>query len=138
MPYIPPHLRPGYVPPPPPPPPVDLTGKVRFPTNVNDFAESNVVQPKDMYDPRSPGARAAKSALKLTQPITLNLAPPARPATRVRNLPSKYRAYVLNQLGESAIDETWVSRSKTRRRKSRPRFRKSKKARTKRRTRRHR
>lgn len=125
MPYIPPHLRPGYVAPPPPKMPTPPgPGKVRFPTDVNYDAASNVVVPaKVEYTPRSPGAKPTKRAIKITSPIRLNTSPPARPARKIKNLPPKFRAYAVDQLGEKALGEDIAPGSLTRRRGSRWRSR---------------
>ncbi len=71
MPYVPPHLRPGYVPSAPIVKP-DLRGKVHWPTNMNK--DTNIIGSSHL------GIVAAKSALKMTKPIELNSAPIARPS----------------------------------------------------------
>jgi hypothetical protein len=83
MPYVPPHLRPGYVPPAPVAPP-DFSGKVHWPTNVNSFKETNIVQPSKMHSPqktKSPRTTTKKSVLKQVAPIEMNMEPPARPGS---------------------------------------------------------
>uniref|UniRef100_A0A6C0DI34 Uncharacterized protein n=1 Tax=viral metagenome TaxID=1070528 RepID=A0A6C0DI34_9ZZZZ len=75
MPYIPPHLRPGYVatvikkP--------DFKGKVHWPTNVNK--NSNIVEELKIHSPHL-GIMGAKSALKITKPIRLNNQPIVKPS----------------------------------------------------------
>jgi hypothetical protein len=125
MPYVPPHLRPGYVAPPPPKMPTPPgPGKVRFPTDVNYDAASNVVVPaKVEHAPRSPGAKPTKRAIKITSPIRLNTSPPARPVRKIANLPPKYRAYAVDQLGKKALKEDIAPASMSRRRGSRSRSR---------------
>ena len=71
MPYVPPHLRPGYVPSKPVVKP-DLKGKVHWPTNMDK--NTNIVGSSHL------GIVSAKSALKLTHPIKLNSAPIVRPS----------------------------------------------------------
>jgi hypothetical protein len=87
MPYIPPHLRPGYTPT--IKPTVDYTGKVHWPTNLD--SNTNVKQPKTLHNPRTHshtlGIISGKSALKLTDPITPNNQPIVRPGT----VPAKFR-----------------------------------------------
>ena len=114
MPYVPPHLRPGYVKAP-SPEKVDLTGRVHWPTNMNSHAVNNVVQPSRLHVPAVPAAQTAtsaataetlglgskKPALKLVSPITPNLEPVARPTTRVANFPSKFRSAVVQHLKRS-------------------------------------
>jgi hypothetical protein len=70
MPYVPPHLRPGYVPTVVVKP--DLRGKVHWPTNMNK--NTNIIGSSHL------GIVSAKSALKITHPIKLNSAPLARPS----------------------------------------------------------
>lgn len=74
MPYVPPHLRPGYI-----PTPIvkhNLTGKVHWPTDLDK--DSNIVEASKAHSPHL-GIVAAKSALKMTKPITLNNQPLAKP-----------------------------------------------------------
>lgn len=70
MPYIPPHLRPGYVPTVVVKP--DLRGRVHWPTNMDKNT--------DIVGSSHLGIVSAKSALKLTHPIKLNSAPIVRPS----------------------------------------------------------
>jgi len=113
MPYVPPHLRPGYVKAP-SPKKIDLTGRVHWPTNMNSHAVSNIIQPSKLHVPGAhavPAASAAtaetlglgskKPALKLVSPITPNIEPVARPTTRVANFPSKFRTAVVQHLKRS-------------------------------------
>lgn len=140
MPYVPPHLRPGYVAPSYVPPPRPGPGTVRFPTDVNNRAESNVIPPAHVgsfFTPRSPTALPSKTALKPVDSIKLNLAPPAYPASRLRNLPPKFKKAITNKYGMSVLKEEWDGRSKTRRKSRARRHRPSKKSRGQRRTRKH-
>jgi len=76
MPYVPPHLRPGYIPVKVEKP--DFTGKIHWPTNLDSHKDTNVIQPNKIHSPHL-GIVAAKSALKLTEPIQLNSQPLKRP-----------------------------------------------------------
>ena len=105
MPYVPPHLRPGYVPS--APKVVDYTGKVHWPTNLDTHRADNVVQPTKIAGPTtltgqtiaaaapatadSLGLAPRKSIMKLVRPITPNTNPVARPTMSVRNLPAKFK-----------------------------------------------
>ena len=105
MPYVPPHLRPGYVPS--APKVVDYTGKVHWPTNLDSHRADDVVQPTKIAGPRtltgqtiaaaapatadSLGLAPRKSIMKLVRPITPNTSPVARPTMSVRNLPAKFK-----------------------------------------------
>lgn len=71
MPYVPPHLRPGYIPSAPVVKP-DLRGRVHWPTNMDK--DTNIIGSSHL------GIVSAKSALKLTKPIALNNAPIAKPS----------------------------------------------------------
>ena len=51
MPYVPPHLRPGYVPS--APKVVDYTGKVHWPTNLDSHRVDDIVQPSELAGPTS-------------------------------------------------------------------------------------
>jgi hypothetical protein len=80
MPYVPPHLRPGYVPSAPIVKP-DLKGKVHWPTNMNKntdiIGSSHLgIVAKSALKMTKP----TKSALKMTKPIQLNITPLARPS----------------------------------------------------------
>jgi hypothetical protein len=89
MPYVPPHLRPGYVHP--VKVTVDYSGKVHWPTNIDSMRENNIEQPKKLHSPRTNshtlGIVSGKSALKMTEPITPNSKPLVRPGT----VPEKFR-----------------------------------------------
>ena len=112
MPYVPPHLRPGYVPS--APKVIDYTGKVHWPTNLDSHRADDIVQPTSLALPSKLGqpltltgqtiAAAApatadslglqpprKSIMKLVRPITPNTSPVARPTMSVRNLPAKFK-----------------------------------------------
>jgi hypothetical protein len=65
MPYVPPHLRPGYIPTVIEKP--DLTGRVHWPTNMDKT--TNVIESSKVHVPHL-GIVSAKSALKLTKPIS--------------------------------------------------------------------
>ena len=117
MPYVPPHLRPGYVPS--APKVVDYTGKVHWPTNLDSHRLDDIVQPTELARPtslarptelaspttvagqvmaaadpatlESLGIRSRKPILKLVSPITPNTSPVARPTMSVRALPPKFK-----------------------------------------------
>lgn len=80
MPYIPPHLRPGYVPT--ETKPVDLSGKVHWPTDVNSFRSDNIIESKKTHSPHKFGI-VSKKILKLTNPIVMNTKPIVVPGSRV-------------------------------------------------------
>ena len=111
MPYVPPHLRPGYVPS--APKVVDYTGKVHWPTNLDSHRVDDIVQPSELAGPtslarpttvagqaiaaaepatlESLGIRSRKPILKLTRHITPNTSPVARPTMSIRALPAKFK-----------------------------------------------
>ena len=106
MPYVPPHLRPGYVPS--APKVVDYKGKVHWPTNLDSHRVDNIVQPTKIAGPTTLTGQTIvaaapatadslglqptrKSILKLTRPITPNTSPVARPTMSVRALPPKFK-----------------------------------------------
>lgn len=91
-PYVPPHLRPGFVAP--KPVAVDYTGRVHWPTNVDPHLETNVVEPTR----ETLGLGTKKPILKLVTSIKSNVAPLARPTTRVSKFPKKFRAAVLHHM----------------------------------------
>ena len=101
MPYVPPHLRLGYVKPP-SPKKVNYTGRVHWPTNVNSHRQNNIIQPSALHAPATAetlGLHGSKKpALKLVMPITPNLSPVARPATTIDEYPPKFRNAVLQHL----------------------------------------
>ena len=98
MPYVPPHLRPGFVEP--KTETIDHTGRVHWPTNVNTHLETNVVQPTKLHSPtrESLGLGAKKPVLKLSMPIKTNTRPLARPTIKVRKFPKKFRTAVLQHM----------------------------------------
>ena len=101
MPYIPPHLRPGYV-----PTSIqkkDFTGKVHWPTNINK--NTNVIQGTHL------GIVSAKSALKMTKPITLNTEPLKRPSMRLGH--SKFNHAVKRHLSRKFTSKKRVSRRRS-------------------------
>ena len=106
MPYIPPHLRPGYIPAPPLAKP-DFTGKVHWPTNIDNTKTTNVVETSKAHNPTL-GIVSAKSALKLTRPITLNNKPLAKPSMRLGH--SKFNAAVRRHLSRKFMSKKRVSR----------------------------
>lgn len=124
MPYVPPHLRPGYVKPP-SPKKVDYTGKVHWPTNVNSHRQNNIVQPSALHAPATAetlGLRGSKKpSMKLVVPITPNLSPVARPSTVIDEYPSKFRTAVIQHLKHSAKSEpSKKKRTKTRSKRHKP------------------
>ena len=88
MPYVPPHLRPGYIPT--KIKAVDFTGKVHWPTNLDK--DTNIVE-SSHHSPKY-GIVATKSIVKLTEPITLNTEPIVRPGARV----PKFNLFVKSHL----------------------------------------
>lgn len=123
MPYVPPHLRPGYVKPP-SPKKVDYTGRVHWPTNVNSHRQNNIVQPSALHAPATAetlGLRGSKKpAMKLVMPITPNLSPVARPTSVIDEYPSKFRTAVIQHLKHS------VKREPSKKKKSRTRSKRHK------------
>jgi hypothetical protein len=103
MPYIPPHLRPGYQQP--VIKTIDYTGKVHWPTNLDSHRETNVIQPETMYTPRKSSSRSRstykKPIIKFSDPITLNTVPLARPSSRIKNYPTKFRTAVMRHLKDT-------------------------------------
>lgn len=100
MAWVPPHKRPGYVP---PAPKVAAqaaaqTRKIRFPTNAFNAGPevTNVVESDKRYAPSSL-LMAAKGALKKVAAVATNAAPLAVPTFRLAKLPPKYRAYLLEK-----------------------------------------
>ena len=108
MPYVPPHLRKGFV----APPPVDYTGKVHWPTNINTHRATNVIQPSRLHSPATSRTLGTKKpALKPTAAITPNTTPVARPTMAVRKLPAKFRSAVTRHIKkEKAKGHTAKSR----------------------------
>lgn len=98
MPYIPPHLRPGYVSTYVAPKVTDYTGKVHWPTNMDMYKQDDIIQPITVHAPTKADIttlgsepKRTKSALKIVRPITLNTKPLARPTASVRRLSPKFR-----------------------------------------------
>ena len=104
MPYVPPHLRPGYIPSKPLAKP-DFTGKVHWPTDTNK--NTNVVQHSKAHSPQF-GIVAAKSALKITNPIKLNSEPLARPSMHLGH--SKFNEAVRRHLSKKFVGRKRASR----------------------------
>jgi hypothetical protein len=109
MPYIPPHLRPGYTPSIATVPVAEtLSTRVKFPTDAGDsHIVSNIRQPEKMHSPATAQTlgltSGKKKILKLVAPITPNTAPLARPAMRISNYPNKFRTAVLRHLKNSKV-----------------------------------
>ena len=108
MPYIPPHLRPGYVHKEVKKP--DFTGKIHWPTNVNSQKENNIMQPEKIYHPRL-GIVSKKSSLKLTKPIVLNSKPLAIPSMRIGH--SKFNRAVRRHISRKFRSKKKVTRRRT-------------------------
>ena len=106
MPYIPPHLRPGYVAA--ETKVVDYSGKPHWPTDLDSHRQDNIIQPTVLYSPVRPvvvnpltlGIAAPKrtTSMKLVSPITPNLAPVARPSMKIHEFPPKFRSAVVQHL----------------------------------------
>jgi len=109
MPYIPPHLRPGYIPAAPLAKP-DFIGKVHWPTNVDTTKTTDVIESSKAHNP-SLGIVSAKSALKLTRPITLNNAPLAKPSMRLGK--SKFNLAVRRHLSRKFMSKKRASRRRS-------------------------
>lgn len=89
MPYIPPHLRPGYT----SKSLVSTTRRrgVHFPTNAlhaNDRT-TNVTIPSRKYSPTRKNVK--KPAIKRTMRVSPKRTPPAEPTSNVEKLPKKFR-----------------------------------------------
>jgi hypothetical protein len=121
MPYVPPYLRPGYIPQIPVKP--DFTGKVHWPTNIDPFKDTNVIQPTRRHSPHL-GIVSAKSVLKMTDPIKQNNKPLLKPSTTPGF--SKFNKAVRRHILQSKSKRVSRRRSLS--------YKKSKKARTRRRT----
>ena len=96
MAWVPPHKRPGYVPPAPNVVPKQ-TRKIRFPTNalnagpeVKNWIEGNL-----RYIPSA--TAATKGALKKAVGVQMNDTPVAVPTFKLAELPAKYKAYLLEK-----------------------------------------
>lgn len=98
MPYIPPHLRPGYVAK--VVVPVEIRRKVHFPTNALHATDmtTNVTVPDRRYSPVS-NTRSIKPILKKnTGGISPNKEPVAMPTHNVHKLPPKFRDMLLRRI----------------------------------------
>jgi hypothetical protein len=98
MPYVPPHLRPGYIPTVIEKP--DLTGRVHWPTNMNKT--TNILESSKVHLPVL-GIVAAKSALKLTKPIKLNSQPVVDPDMSLFRKPSKFNLAVRRHIKRHTV-----------------------------------
>jgi hypothetical protein len=116
MPYIPPHLRPGYVTTYVAPP---VKTGARFPTNVDYSVTTNVKNNGTRHVPRH--GPAGKKTLKHVRTITPNSAPPYKPSHSVKEWPGKFRDYVMRQITTKTKKTT---RRKTRAKKKCPKGRK--------------
>ena len=103
MPYVPPHLRPGYIPTPIVKP--DFTGRVHWPTNKDK--NTNILESSTIQGPHL-GIVAAKSALKITKPITLNSEPLAKPSMHLGH--SKFNHAVRRYVSRKFLGKKRVSR----------------------------
>lgn len=106
MPYVPPHLRPGYI-----PTPIikhNLTGKVHWPTDKDK--DTNILESSKIHEPHL-GIMAAKSALKLTKPITMNSEPLAKPKMHLGH--SKFNLAVKRHLSRKFTGKKRVSRRRS-------------------------
>jgi hypothetical protein len=96
MPYIPPHLRPGYVPkhvePVEPVEPVRRR-RIHFPTNADNANNrtTNIRPSSGKHSPTKNKTYRKKPALKRTKRISPNRAPPAHPTSNIEKLPKKFR-----------------------------------------------
>ncbi len=93
MPYIPPHLRPGYV-----PKAVSVTvvrRGVHFPTNALNATNAtvNYVVPTVVHEPTR--RNAARSVLRRTVRVSPNAAPVVVPTNNIMKLPPKFRDMLL-------------------------------------------
>ena len=112
MPYVPPHLRPGYIPTSIEKP--DLTGKVHWPTNMDKT--TNIIESSKVHSPHL-GIVTAKSALKLTKPISQ-----VEPELSIfRRKPSKFNLAVRRHIRVSSRKKHYRSskKAKSTRRKTR-------------------
>jgi hypothetical protein len=107
MPYIPPHLRPGYIPSKPVVKP-DLTGRVHWPTDKNK--DTNILESSKVHEPHL-GIMAAKSAVKLGKPITMNSEPLAKPRMHLGH--SKFNQAVKRHLSKKFKSKKRVSRRRS-------------------------
>jgi hypothetical protein len=107
MPYIPPHLRPGYIPSKPVEKP-DLRGRVHWPTDKDK--DTNILESSKVHEPHL-GIMAAKSAVKLTKPITMNSEPLAKPRMHLGH--SKFNMAVRRHLSKKFKSKKRVSRRRS-------------------------
>lgn len=106
MPYIPPHLRPGYV-----PKAVTVTvvrRGVHFPTNALNATNAtvNYVVPTVVHNPTR--RNATRSILRRTVRVSPNSAPVVVPTHNIMKLPPKYRDMLL----ASGVKPTKTRKSK--------------------------
>jgi len=97
MAWVPPHKRPGYVP---PAPKVTVqTRMIKFPTNaLNAGPEvTNVIESAARHSPSKTRKNAYRGALKKTTAVAANSAPPAIPTFKLSKLPTKYKKYLLEK-----------------------------------------
>jgi hypothetical protein len=66
MPYVPPHLRPGFVAP--EIKKINYSGKVHWPSNLDTHRANNIIQPAKLHSPRRLSIKAsAKPVAKYTR-----------------------------------------------------------------------
>jgi hypothetical protein len=106
MPYVPPHLRPGYIPTVIVKP--DLKGKVHWPTNMDK--DTNIVESSKEHVPHL-GIVAAKTALKITHPIRLNSNPLVKPSMHLGH--SKFNMAVRRHISKKFKPKKRVSRRRS-------------------------
>jgi hypothetical protein len=98
MSWVPPHKRPGYVPPAPNVVPKQ-TRKIRFPTNALNAGPEvkNWIEVNLRYMPSATPAK--KGALKqaVAVAVQMNEKPVAAPTFKLAKLPAKYKAYLLEK-----------------------------------------
>lgn len=114
MPYVPPHLRPGYVSTYVAPP---VKTGTRFPTNVDDRIGTNV-KPNNgtRHSPRR-NAVPGKKTLKVVRKISPNAAPVYKPSHAVKNWPDKFRKYAISKIGETRAKSPTSKKSRKTKRK---------------------
>jgi hypothetical protein len=130
MPYIPPHLRPGYISTYVAPKVADYTGKVHWPTDLDTGRDDDVVEPMTLHVPTTADIttlgsepKRPKPALKIVRPITLNTKPLARPTVSVRSLSPKFRNTLMLHLKAKAhmTKKSRKGQQKTQKRKAKKR-----------------
>ena len=102
MPYIPPHLRQGYVPKDVQkdvPGPHMLRRGVHFPTNALNANNrtTNIRPPSRRHSPTKNKTYRKKPVLKRTRRISPNRAPLAKPTSNVEKLPKKFRDMLVRE-----------------------------------------